>query len=385
MKDIRSILSQSIQEKGLTIKNDKIKYVEEKAGQLPTLFDFFEPHIENEVEKTKYSNSIEVYDRAPKILRSKARRKNGMLDSISRDFNVNGIPYHIDVYPARIVEKGVNKDYLPQQSEELIEDILRKMAFHKGTTDDRGRIGVYFSLYSLRKELERVGHSLSIVEIKKSLFILSRCTVSIKREQDGAKLLHEDTIFNGMTLRSFDDWKSLGKNSECFIKFNDLVTTQLQNGRWRLYDYDETIKIKNPLARWFHKRVYEWRRATKGREVPFMLTTIRNDYGSEEKDISKFRKKIRTALEILKKGTDEGTHIGGYILESYLEEEIKVGRRVEDVKFLLYPSRNFESKMKRLNQLRRDAAQRIDAVQEKCIEQHKKTLPFRGTTNKLDF
>jgi hypothetical protein len=157
--------------------------------------DLFQSFLCNtEDERDRLSNTIDLWDSLPKYAVSrqamtKLRKDGGFLELLELEFKYKSKEFQVVIQPAHIKDHdGVTQDYYPAANEELVEDALRKIA----TDQDQGyfdgqdfRSGVVFSLYMLRKELAKRGHTRSYQEIIESLRILSGSMIEIRSPPGG--------------------------------------------------------------------------------------------------------------------------------------------------------------------------------------------------------
>ncbi len=147
----------------------------------------------------KRSNTIELWDAVPKYCCSRkvmaSLRINGSyLPSMQREFRHRGRAYRLRLYPAAIRDHdGAERYYYPSAREELVEDALRKLLAREGfgflcQSGELPRSRVSFSLYGLRKELAARGHSITYIDLKQSLLILSRTDIEITDMEAGRTL-----------------------------------------------------------------------------------------------------------------------------------------------------------------------------------------------------
>jgi hypothetical protein len=85
-----------------------------------------------EIKKEKYSSTIKLYDLAPKYYYddfSKIRENGKFIEIINREFVYKKQKMKLNITPALLQQKdGTSKAFLLTQREEIIEDVLRKMA-----------------------------------------------------------------------------------------------------------------------------------------------------------------------------------------------------------------------------------------------------------------
>jgi len=113
------------------------------------------------------------------------RKAKGFLDLRQVEFQYRGATLKGIIQAARVLDEktGASKDYYPSANEELIEDALRKIAAEQRNAffdQANFRSGVVFTLYMLREELKKRGHTRSYQEIVLSLRILARSTIEIR-------------------------------------------------------------------------------------------------------------------------------------------------------------------------------------------------------------
>jgi hypothetical protein len=155
-------------------------------------------------EHDRLSNTIELWDSIPKYAMSqqamnKERTEEGLLEPLEREFVYRDCHYKVIIQAAVIVEEENTEEdgkrelfgnfprkrykaFYPSANEELVEDALRKIAAeqYKGFFDKPTfKSGVVFSLYMMREELKKRGHTRSYQEIVRSLNILAKSNIEI--------------------------------------------------------------------------------------------------------------------------------------------------------------------------------------------------------------
>lgn len=117
------------------------------------------------------------------------------------------------------VADGVYKDFYPSQTEELIEEVLKKI-FADQTRGlhvvgpQESESWVRFTRSQVRRELRRLGHSRSDQEIAESLKLLARCplVVEIKNEDGEKGVIYESSILEDLTQSTRVDFEADSKN-----------------------------------------------------------------------------------------------------------------------------------------------------------------------------
>src|ERR1700680_2170485 len=129
-------------------------------------------------ERDNLSNAIDLWDSVPRysvsrLAMSKAREEQKFLENHTALFQHRGRTYTCTISPARVTDiDGEQKDFYPSANEELVEDPLRKLATDQqaGFFDKPNyRSGVVFSMYALREELKKRGHTRSYQEVRLAL------------------------------------------------------------------------------------------------------------------------------------------------------------------------------------------------------------------------
>src|SRR3954452_23303288 len=151
-----------------------------------------------EEERERFSNAIDLWDSIPRYSVSrqamtKAREKGRFLENHTAEFYYRERTYSITITAARVTDlDGQQRDYYPSTTEELVEDALRKLAIDQqaGFFDKPNyRSGVVFTIYQLREELKKHGHTRSYQEIVLALNILSKSVIEIRENTGKGELL----------------------------------------------------------------------------------------------------------------------------------------------------------------------------------------------------
>lgn len=286
--------------------------------------------------KECYSFTIELYESMPKYVDYQGTQSPEAIQK--REFMYRGVPLNLHVQAAVIsCEDGTLIQRYPGPTEELIEEALRKIAID-GRVDEREAIsGVSFSLYQLRKELARTGHTRSLPQIKQSLDILSLSSMLVTGESNGKKLKIASAIFQSMSMSSKIDDKD-GSESRCRVVFHPLVYHSFLCGTHRLVNYDKCMNYKANAAKRIHKRMsHNFTQAAPDLPYKISMNNLLSDFGMKVYKYPKitFDRKLKGALEELV--------ITGTI--SRYEVEAVVG----DYTLLLYPSAEFVMDIKKAN------------------------------------
>jgi len=336
---------QSVAESANKTKQDAIAKKDQYLEKMPTLFELLGFMAENK-ELSEYSYQADLYEAIPKFTWSPAKRDSGKYLPIQkREFEHRKGTYHMRLTPAKLEEGDDVKEFYPGTKEELVEMELTQMAYERGMPM-MGLYGVKFSLYELRKRLQESGHTYSIIQIKQALYIMNGVNLEVRQNSGDGEVLLREPIFSAIGLRTWGDWKELGKNSECFVRFNTLHVEAIKNNTIRLFNAEKVAKMNDPLQRWLFKRMSrEWRGAQNFTEITMRLTSLVRDSGSEHAVLTRQRENFNKALDLLIESND--------VQRWTVDEELggKRGTKLIDVLYHITPSVSFVRAMKRFNQL----------------------------------
>jgi DNA-binding XRE family transcriptional regulator len=322
------------------IKKDLKDYVQTEPLQL-RLFDLSKQNSD------KYSNTIEMYDSMPKYHLGGVEREKGKtteaLPVISRDFVYRKKGFKINISPAAIVDKKSGKtiSYYPSQREELVEDVIRKIAANKrkrGIYLDED-MAVRFTYYEIEQELLKIGHGYSKAEIKQSIEVCSKTIIEIT-SKDGNQVSQTSPLFPFVAKES----KEMGGQERVIVMFHPLVTKSVDSGTYRTINYDRLMKLKMYLARWLHKHIsHVFTQATEKNPYKIKLSTIVTNSGMKS-----YEKISHTVIQV-KKALDE--LVKCQTVASYEVEFHKEKNKILDVTFLLFMSEEFVADVKKGNAL----------------------------------
>lgn len=294
-------------------------------------------------QQPDYSNVVDIYDAIPKYVWGKTREHEDLKSaSIVRNFKIRNRNFIVKLKPA-IIEKG-DKTVLiyAGQREELVEDALRKIAVNGGGVCVKEKAGVSFTLYELMKELERMGHTFSLDEIKEALFVCRGAIMECYSE-DGESVINS-SLFGLLGLTTRKDIVKKGRAAKCYVQFNPLVNQSIMDLTFRQYNYHTGMKIRSPLARFFYKRMAQyWTHASKKDPYTPKLTTFlgQTPRGLTNK-MGEDLRAMRNALDALKKHN---------VISHYEEEkELKGKQKVINAQYKIFPHPEFVNQVISANQ-----------------------------------
>lgn len=312
----------------------------DKDSQLD-LFNILETKVG---EMNDHSNMIDIYDAIPKYVWGKGRELTDLDSaSISRTCVIKGRKLTIKLKPA-LIERGKETILLyPSIREELVEDALRKIAVSGGSVYVNNLAGVRFTLYQLRMELKRLGHTLSLCDIKEALLVCKGSIIEC-RSEDGNSFLNSNLFgLVGLTTRSeYNNFRSKGGASDnplCFVQFNPLVNDSILKMTYRQFNYKTLMSIpgRAALSRYIYKRMCQyWTQASDSHPyTPSLVSFLEKSPRGITSSLANDAKAMRRSLDIL---------IAHDVVESYTEEKKSgVNNRLLDIKFTIYPHKKFVS------------------------------------------
>jgi hypothetical protein len=325
-----------------------------------SLFQTFLPNSD------KYSNTIELYDAIPKFSTKRLMLKKRIgpegqevfLPTLERKFKYKDTDYILKMKPARTTNKKKEEiEYYPSEREELVEEALRKLACDPLNGAYIGLLaGVQFTMYELREELRKRGHSISLDDLKKSLLICRSVGLNITA-RGGDETIMDSSIFPLVVISSRKNWKADPKGSRCFVQFNPLVTASIEALTFRQFDYETLMSYKMQLSRWLHKRLYHnYINAGMLNTYHFRLSSVKRDSGLlNNQRISQDIKYLERSLEELA----EKNVIWGFDKEVRRAER---NNQIADVLYTLKASMDFIKEMKTANVRHIDIQKRLSTL-----------------------
>jgi hypothetical protein len=329
----------------------------------PKQYELFSTFLPEDTHAERYSNTIELYDVTPKYFVSKkhmdslrktvvGETKKRFLDKLVRHFEHRGNHYTLTIQPARVEDKdGEDIEYYPGQTEEFVEEALRKIA-----CDDplsavflNGKAGLQFTGYQLQQELKRTGHTMNWPQIWKALQICHGARLIITDRYNPKEEFLSASIFPMLAMRNRKQYEANPKDVHCYVQFNPLVTHSLQHLTYRQYDYITCMDIKSPLARWLFRRLsHNYTQASMQSPYQIRLSTIVRDSGlvSTTRRTRDQVRDVEAAIKELKGIRDDDTSI---LIDARKKVSKGTRGRIEEVLYTLYPHIDFVAQVKKAN------------------------------------
>ncbi|MNU37028.1 hypothetical protein D3C71_256510 [compost metagenome] len=279
-------------------------------------------------------NYIALYDLAPRFAQRNAKMAGTILTSIKREFPFGEELYKVTVTPARITDSdGNERDVLPGEREQLVEDVVRKFAAERLFLGSQNEVTAVFSVYAIQKELSRHNHTFSRQEIKEALQILHKSTIEITRVVDPKskkpKPVLSAAAFPVLMFRDEND-----SESQASVQLNPLVAQGIKALVYEQVNYDWMMKIKGQLPRWVFKNVSlvladnEANRNT----VEIRASEIGNSSGSNWQRSRQMLAEVTKSIQKLK-DLD--------VIEAFVATPVMAGKKKDDVIFSIQFSATF--------------------------------------------
>ncbi len=321
--------------------------------------DLFRTFVAPNNDASVLSNLINVWDLAPKYYVSKRDKyRHERLDKIKSkkaQITLNNDVIDIDITPAFIEEEDGFVAYFPSESEEIIEHVMRKILLEQsyGIHSDKPReTWVRYTVRMIRKELKKLGKTRSHPEILKSIEILSRCNIRIRRN---GQTIQSGAIFKEKIDADNQDYSTKNPNLLSAIQLPKIITSSINKLDFKQYNYYLTNSLKTQLSRWLMRRLSLYFINAGG-----LIQTYEIKYSQILNDSCllnvayhiKNRQKIMNSINELIENkilylfeNEKGNKV--------IEHESN-GKTIKEVTYFLHPTREFVKHMKASNKRTQD-------------------------------
>lgn len=326
------------------VRRQKSKLFKSIGKSNPFQLELFTQFNKNSSE---YSQTIELYDFIPKYVWGKVERvEDKFLEPIKREFVCRNIKYKLVISPAFIEEAGGFRAYFPGKREELVEDALRKLMTEDSALYLEEEASLAFTLYQLQKGLAAHKHTYDYTQLKESLEILAKTNIEVESEDESSKLIFSPIEMLGLS----------GQNGETqtFVKFSNLLTRSINEGTYRLFNYEKVMSYDSVIARQLHKRMaHHYVQASFTEKYEILLSTVIRDFGLTK--IQQNLQKVEVSIEELK----NKEVILNCNTEKIYDREKK--QKLEDVKFCFQPHPSFVNETKKANAVSKQMREALKA------------------------
>lgn len=330
-----------------------------------------------------YSNTLEIYDLAGKFLYDKHNKY--LLSATAEETEFTRITSYkemelkISVTAANIERtKNGKKERVfvfPGAREEIIEDVLRKLATERraeayeattGANAGTRFVGVAFTLYEVYVELKRVGKSYSYAEIREALEIMNRSNLAIQSIDQSI-----DLSAPFFPIKAIAD-KVNKKETKSFVCFHPMVTDAILTLNFRRLNYAKALTFKRHYTRLTYKRLsHRWIQASPGKPYTILLSTLISAMKDPYQNMYQDKALFKDVMDDL---------VNDDVLERYEMTPKKDGKKVTDWLFSLYASNTFAKQIaannKVANSVQGNDADQEDKLPPSRIQQIKDEINF---------
>lgn len=315
----------------------KTKSIEKLKVNHPIQIDLFEIIDED----GSYSNTIELYDALPKYNWAGRRESSDLEEAeLTRYCTLRGRDYKVVVKPAILKKRGKNILIYPGTREEVVEDALRKFAANGQARMLENHAGVTFTLRQLQRELESMGHTFSVTEIKEAIMVCRGATLECYGDNDETLISSNFFPMIGLTTRK--KYLEGPGDAVCFVTFHPMVTRSIMDLTFRTYNYKVGMEIPSALARFIYKRMsHHWVQASATNPyTPKLISFLSQSPRGLSEDMYSNTRAMGNALKVLKKHN---------VISHWDEKISKEGRKTVDIQYFIYPHEDFIKAMKKAN------------------------------------
>ncbi len=307
-------------------------------------FDLFGRFVTN--EGAEVSNTVELWDTIPKYFftphqMKKLRTESGHADPFEWEFFHANQNCMILIQPALIRQpNGKYKAFFPSVTEELVEEALKKILCDQqyGLHDvEKVETWVRFTLRLIQKELKARNRTRDIAQIKHALEVMSKCVLTYY--QNGKE------VWNGAILQDL-----VTVNREEYLTDRDaqhvarlplFITRSINRLEYRQFNIDRLMSCDEQLTRWIVRRmINRYTQASFMNNYHFMYSAAKESGLLQQSSERDNRKKMISCL-------DEA--IEEKVISRYEVDERKEGRRIIDVKYTVFPTKECIAEQKAAN------------------------------------
>lgn len=354
-KDI-DVLTKNLSKSGLPIANSKrmsggtnlVDKIKDNDPIITLLRTFVSNNPNDE------SNTIGWWDQIPIYFISGARAKelrdpNGRSGTVTWSYTRREagktIKCAVRIQPASIFVDGVETSVFPGQSEQLIEEVLKKLLTDKSLAYGNAKEGnllIKFSTNLIAKELKARGKERNYYEIVDSLTIMNRCIISVTENEEE---VYSGSLLGDLVMVSRDKYESKhGDDKMCMARLPFPIAFAISKYEYRQFDYKIWFQFKSALTRWIYKRIVNnWKHASRSVEDAYTISfeEIRQSSALlQQKEERSNRRKVKETLDEL---------VDNNVLTHYETSSEKKGNVVISQKYVLYPSEDFVRAQKAAN------------------------------------
>lgn len=318
-------------------------------------YDLFSQFVTN--DEKHVSNTVEIWECIPKYFLTpkkceELRTPTGHADPYKWDYFYKGTEFSVKIQPALVMEEdGTYKAYFPGTTEELVEEVLKKILSDQnyGIHDtEKKETWVKFSLSMIHKELKFMGRERNRNQIKQAIEVMSSSVLTLYK---GKKEVWKGSIIQDLVTVGREEYLT-DTDSLHIARLPLFISQSIDQLDYRQFNYGRLMDCNEQLTRWLYKQlINRYKQANTTNSYHFMYSAVARDSGLlQQSNERRNRQKVLSALDELKE-------IG--VITIYREEIKKEGNSITDVIYEVIPSQTFSSEQKAANKRSKDA---IDAI-----------------------
>ena len=308
-------------------------------------FDLFKSFLTN--DKNDVSNTVEVWESIPKYFISnkqsaKLRTASGLAEPFKWNYKYkDNQNCTVQIQPALIEQDdGSFKAFFPWVTEEIVEEALKKILTEQQWgihVPEKEETWIRFTLKMIQRELKHRKKSRSLTEIKQAITIMNKCVISFSIN---GREVWSGSILQDLVTVNRDEYIE-DKDAKHIARLPLFVSNSINRLEYRQFNYDRLMSCSEQLSRWLYKRlINNFSQANYMNDYHFMFSSIKQSGLLQRETDNKNRLKVISSLnELVERG----------VLMSYTTHDVKEGRKIMDVKYVVKASPNFVSEQKASN------------------------------------
>ena len=230
--------------------------------------------------------------------------------------------------------------FRPGPREDSVEKAIRRIARRLTTSNPKSPVyKAGFTLYQLKKELQRSGHSIRWDDLRESLHILSNTGITLTlTTPDGKEINYKTDFISGLSTGSrVKSAKHFNPAQDrCYCTLNDIVAYSLRTERYQALQHDLYMRMSSFLARRILATIsIEWRNAHTQTGYERSMNDLILRYNDSLSD------RLNDDMRLTKKAMDE--LVAKEILSRYEMHKVVTGtkRAGKDFRVIMFPTSRF--------------------------------------------
>lgn len=292
-----------------------------------------------------------IYDAANRFVNTRPDHTAKVTPILHRSFSVRGENYRMILTSASV--ENENNEIVRKfagRTESKVESALRRLFSKKGGVVYGSLLGLDFSLTEVEKELKSFGLRLNVANIRESIEILHKSSVSV----ENVSKVKIDSIFDGASSTYLPNlmWGAFGDRH--FVTFHAALMSsvdQLEFRAWNPFSENKMIS-KSPNTEAILKSLYlNWTNASESNSYTPKMSTLLMLAGIHSGDFRSDRQKTIRALNQLMEIS--------IIKDWEISETIKTNGKKSDLKLRLFATSGFVKDLRKISRIKNDTVYRV--------------------------